>query len=256
VRRETTVPDAIERSPAAYARLAGLLYLVIIVVCVASEAFVRESLVVAADATSTANNTAAAETLWRLSVAGQVGYLALALVVALVLYTLLRRVSRPVAQLAVMFNVVAIAIEATVRLLLIAPLVLTGPGKALAAIPLEQRHALAYFFLRLHDYGFGVSLVFFGGVCLTWGWLIRKSGFMPVAIGWLMQLAGACYLVNSFAVLLSPALARLLFPAILLPAFIGEVALCLWLLFRGLDVARWQLRDPDATVVVAAAGAR
>jgi hypothetical protein len=246
------VQNAIERSPAAYARLAGGLYLAIIVIGVASEAFVRDGLVVSGDATATALNIAAAETLWRASVAGQVAYLALALVVTLILYTLLRRVSRPVAQLAVMFNVVAIAVETVVRLLLIAPLVLTGPGQALAAIPVDQRHALAYFFLRMHDYGFGLSLLFFGGVCLAWGWLIRKSGFMPAAIGWLMQLAGACYLVNSFAVLLSPRLAGMLFPAILLPAFIGELALCLWLLGRGLDAAQWRLRDANATVATLA----
>ena len=103
--------NAIERSPVAYARLAGVFYLFIIVVGVASEVFVRDPLVVAGDATATALNVAAAETLWRASVAGQVAYLALAVVVNLILYTLLRRVNRPVAQLAAMFNVVSIAVE-------------------------------------------------------------------------------------------------------------------------------------------------
>lgn len=249
--------NAIERSPVAYARLAGVFYLFIIVVGVASEVFVRDPLVIAGDATATALNVAAAETLWRASVAGQVAYLALAVVVNLILYTLLRRVNRPVAQLAAMFNVVSIAVEVVARLMLVAPLVLADrPGIALAALPPEQRHALAYLFVRMHEYGFGFSLVFFGGVSLCWGWLIRKSGFMPATIGWLMQLAGACYLVNSFAVLLSPALASQLFPAILLPAFVGEVALCLWLLGRGLDDARWRLRDADGVPAAATGGAR
>src|SRR4030095_5432341 len=53
------------------------------------------------------------------------------------------------------------------------------------------------------------------------------------------QFAGVCYLVNSFALLIAPSLARALFPAILLPPFIGESALCLWLLFKGVDVPRW-----------------
>jgi hypothetical protein len=47
----------------------------------------------------------------------------------------------------------------------------------------------------------------------------------------LLCLAGVSYLVNSFALLLSPKLASVLFPAVLLPAFIGEFALSLWLLF-------------------------
>ena len=60
----------------------------------------------------------------------------------------------------------------------------------------------------MHDYGFGLSLIFFGVVCLIFGHLIRKSRFLPVLIGTLMQIAGACYLVNSFALLSRLSLAR------------------------------------------------
>ena len=54
-----------------------------------------------------------------------------------------------------------------------------------------------------------------------------------------MQIAGACYLINSFALLLSPAFARLLFPAILLPALIGELSFAIWLLVKGVHAERW-----------------
>jgi hypothetical protein len=252
--RHHTVQTAIERSPVAFARLAGVLYLCIIVIGVAGEAVVRDSLIVSGNATATATNIAAGESLWRASVAGEVGYLALAVVLNLILYTFFHRVNRPVAQLAAMFNLVSISVEVVGRLMLLAPLVLVGPGSALAALEPAQRHALAYFFVRMHEYGFGLSLIFFAGVCLAWGWLIRKSGFLPGFIGWLMQLAGACYLVNSFAVLLSPALASKLFPAILLPSFVAELALCLWLLGRGIDASKW-LRHAD-DVALASGGAR
>ncbi|NMO23735.1 hypothetical protein, partial [Pyxidicoccus fallax] len=45
----------------------------------------------------------------------------------------------------------------------------------------------------------------------------------------MLLVAGLAYLVNSAALLLAPAIASLLFPAVLLPAFIGELALALWL---------------------------
>ncbi|MGH8172643.1 MAG: DUF4386 family protein, partial [Rhodanobacteraceae bacterium] len=57
-----------------------------------------------------------------------------------------------------------------------------------------------------------------------------------------MQFAGVSYLVNSFALILAPQLANAMFPAILLPAFVGELSLCLWLLFKGVNVARWNER--------------
>jgi hypothetical protein len=55
-----------------------------------------------------------------------------------------------------------------------------------------------------------------------------------------MQIAGLCYLVNSFALLLAPAFADVLFPAILVPAFLGELSLCLWLLVKGVNVSKWK----------------
>ena len=38
-------------------------------------------------------------------------------------------------------------------------------------------------------------------------------------------------------------LANLLFPAILIPAFIGELSLCLWLLVKGVNVPKWEARQ-------------
>jgi hypothetical protein len=58
----------------------------------------------------------------------------------------------------------------------------------------------------------------------------------------LMALAGACYLLNSFALILSPRLAAILFPSILLPAFVGELLFALWLAVKGVNVPKWEER--------------
>jgi len=57
----------------------------------------------------------------------------------------------------------------------------------------------------------------------------------------LLQIAGVCYLVNSFSLVAAPDFASLIFPTILLPAFIGESALALWLL-KGVDEHRWDAK--------------
>src|SRR5262249_42848677 len=100
----------------------------------------------------------------------------------------------------------------------------------------------AYVFIRADGYGFGIGLIFFGFVCLIEGYLIYKSRFLPRFLGVLMPIAGVCYLVNSFALLLSPTLANRLFPAILLPALLAELSLALWLLVKGVDVPEWKAR--------------
>lgn len=55
----------------------------------------------------------------------------------------------------------------------------------------------------------------------------------------LLGVAGLCDLINSFALLLAPAFAAALFPGVLLPAFVGELSLCLWLIVKGVNLDAW-----------------
>ena len=50
-------------------------------------------------------------------------------------------------------------------------------------------------------------------------------------------MVGVSYLINSFAQLLAPALAEKMFPVIVLPAFIGELDTCVWLIVKGVNAA-------------------
>ncbi len=56
----------------------------------------------------------------------------------------------------------------------------------------------------------------------------------------MMQIAGVCYAINSFAVILYPPIGSKLFPVILLPPFVAELSLALWLLVKGVDEAEWR----------------
>ena len=89
------------------------------------------------------------------------------------------------------------------------------------------------------------SLVFFGFYCLLIGYLIVRSTFMPRVIGGLMALAGLGWL--TFA---SPSLAHDLPPFNVIPGLVGEGSLTIWLLARGLNVARWHEQGGLATAVV------
>jgi len=233
---------AIQTSPNLYARLGGVLYLIIIVIGGLGEMLVRGTLIVPGDAAATAERIRASELLWRTGIAAELVLLICAVVLTLIFYALLRPVSRDLALLAAFFNLVSIAIEAVSGLYLLAALFPLANADYLKALDPKLLDTLAYLSIRSHGQGFGVSLIFFGCVCLLLGYLIFRSGFLPKAIGVLMQIAGLCYLVNSFALVLSPPLADRLFPAILLPALVGETSLCLWLLLKGVDVAEWKAR--------------
>lgn len=229
-------------SPQIYARVGGVLYLIIILIGVFGEAVVRSRLIVQGDAAATAERITSSELLWRVGIAGELLLLICAVALALIFYVLLRPVSRDLALLAVFFNLVSIALEAAASLRLVETLFPLRNADYLEALEPEARQVLAYLAVSSHGYGFGISLIFFGCVCLVLGYLIFRSGFLPRVIGVLMELAGLSYLINSFALILSPPLASRLFPAILLPALVGEAALCLWLLTKGVDVSKWKAR--------------
>ncbi|MFB3922095.1 MAG: DUF4386 domain-containing protein [Terriglobia bacterium] len=236
----------VEASPKLYARIGGALYLIIIILGLFGEAYVRSKLIVAGDAAATAANIRSMESLWRLHIAAELVLLMCAVVLLLILYFLLRPVSRELALLAAFFNLVSIGLEAAITLYLLVALFPLGPAEYLKAFQPEQLYALAYLSLRSHGPGFGVSLIFFGCFCLVTGYLIFKSRFLPKAVGILMQVAGLCYLTNSFALILAPSIANRMFPTILVPAFIGEASLCLWLLVKGVNAERWAEQAGEA----------
>lgn len=230
----------VETSPQAYARTGGALYLIIIVVGLFGEAFVRNRLIVSGDATATAANIRSMESLWRFHIAAELFLLICAVALLLILFVLLRPVSRDLALLAAFFNLVSIGVEAASTLYLVEALFPLGSAGYLKAFTPEQLYAMASLALKSHGYGFGVSLTFFGCFCLVIGYLIFRSTYLPRALGILMQIAGLSYITNSFTLISAPPLANRLFPAILLPAFVGEASLCVWLLVKGVNVPKWQ----------------
>jgi len=231
--------SSIEQSPQRYARIGGVVYLAIIVLGIFGEAFVRGTLVVSGDATATANAIAASESLWRVGITGDLLMHVLDLPMILLLYILLRPVSETLALLATFLNLIQTAVLVANKLNLLAPILLLGNAGGLDAFSPEQLHALSYLAIKAHGYGFGVGLIFFGFACLCRGYLIFKSGYFPRILGVLMALAGLSYLSNSLALLLAPALASALFPAVLVPAFVGELSFALWLTFKGANLQQW-----------------
>lgn len=237
-----------DTSPQLYARIGGVLYLIIIVAGASGELFVRGTLVVAGDAAGTANNILASRYLWRGGVAGDLVMHVADVGLMLVFYVLLRPVNRNLAMLAILFNFVQTSVLVANKLNLVLPLFLLGDAAYLKAFTQEQLQALSYVAIRTHGYGFAFGLIFFGAACIVIGYLIARSSYLPRTLGVMMQIAGVCYVINSFAVVLYPPVGSKLFPFILLPPFIAELSLALWLLLKGVNVARWTAANTPQSV--------
>ncbi len=228
-------------NPKAWARVAGWAYLGIILLGMFGELGVRGALVVPGDAAATLAKISASQSLWRAGIVGDLLMHVLDLPVIVIFYLLLRPVHHGASLFAAWINLIQTAVLAANKLVLLVPLYLVSGSAYLAAFTPDQLAALSQLAIGAHGYGLGVGLIFFGVSCLARGWLIYRSGFLPRLLGVLMFVAGLSYLLNSFALLLAPALADALFPFVLLPALLGETALALWLIVRGVDGPRWQV---------------
>jgi hypothetical protein len=234
-----------DEAPNLYARMGGFAYLAIILLGAFGELYVRGALVAPGDGQATVANISNAPLLWRAGLAGDLLMHVLDLPLLVLFYLLLRPVSRGLALTATLFNVIQTAVLVTNKLTLFPPLLLASGSSGaspFAQLPPATLGAIAALAAAMHGQGFGLGLIFFGISCVIRGYLIFQSAFLPRTLGVLLAAAGLSYLGNSAALLLAPDLAGALFPWVLLPALVGELALSFWLIVRGIDVEAWTKR--------------
>ena len=88
-------------------------------------------------------------------------------------------------------------------------------------------------FLDLHSHGYVIAEIFFGLWLLPLGYLVFKSGYFPRALGLLLMIGSASYLVDVAATLLFPGAGGDLSLLLATPAGMSEVAFLLWLIVKG-----------------------
>lgn len=214
------------------ARVAGWLYLFVVLAGPFVLIYVPGRLFAPGDATTTASNILAHESLFRAYiVVGLVSEL-LFLAVALALYRLLKGVGPQLAALMVLL----VLIDAPLAFLGTANEVATltflrDPG-FLAVFDKPQRDALATLLIHFHQKGVLVSELFWGLWLLPLGLLVHRSGFLPRFLGVWLFINGLAYLAISATGLLLPQYYKVVFN-LATPALFGEMALMLWLLIVG-----------------------
>jgi hypothetical protein len=196
-----------ETSPLFKARIAGVCWLMTFLTSMFAM-FVGARVVVFSDAATTAANLLAHEALFRSGTAAILISTAFYVAVTVLIYELLKPVSRTVSLLAAFFSLVGCAVGALACLFDLVPFVLLSGAQYLSAFTVEQLQVLALGFLKVRvQANDNIGLVFFGLHCLLIGCLILRSTFLPRIVGALMVFAGFGWLT-----FLSPPVARSLSP--------------------------------------------
>lgn len=217
------------------ARLAGAIYLSMIFVAPFCMLYVPGKLIVRGDAAATADNILAHETMFRLSLFGDLIGQVIFICLGVAFYRLLRDVHRMWAVLMLSFVLVSSAACFLNVINDVAALLLFRGGDFLTVFDKPQRDALAMLFLRLYSYGQFIAEIFWGLWLFPLGLLIYRSGFMPRLIGGWLMLNCVGWIALSVTALFFFASYNALF-GYLQPLLFGEMALMLYLLIRGVNV--------------------
>jgi hypothetical protein len=224
-------------SPRLEARIAGALYVLVIILGAYAELCGRQGLIVDGDPAATLNAIAAHPHTFRLGFMAEMLTNILAIPTTLIVWWLLRPTGPKLALIALVLDLTQNTVNAVNAWTQFAPLTLLPNSPDLVAVPAPELAAFARLALRWHDVGFNIGLTFFGFALLLEGWLIRQSGYFPRWLGVLYMFAGACYLAATFDYFLAWHLP--IAPWVQLGSFAGEACVALWLLMVGLDQARW-----------------
>ena len=217
------------------ARIAGAIYLSMIVTGPFALIYVPTKLIVRGNATVTAENILAHETMFRLAILADLVGAVIFICLAVALYKLLSSVNKTWASLMVAFVLVSAAVGFLNTLNNIAALTLFRGADFLAVFDKPQRDALAYLFVRLHSQGVLINEIFWGLWLFPFGLLVFRSGFLPRFIGVWLMINCFGYVALSVTALFFPDYYEAAFKWAQ-PVLFGELAIMLWLLIKGAKV--------------------
>jgi hypothetical protein len=214
-------------------RVAGFLYLFLVVAAPLRLIYIPSKLFVHGNATATASNIAAHELLFRLGIVSDLFCGTILIFLLLALYRLLQGVDQ---NLAVLMVILGGVMPATIDFLNVlndaaALMFVRGPD-FLSEFEKPQRDALAMLFLRLHHQEVAAAEVLWGLWLFPLAILVYRSRFLPRFLGVWLMINGFAYLAMSFTGLLLPPYEGMV-SNIAFPALLGEMALMLWLVIKG-----------------------
>ncbi|MCO5317351.1 MAG: DUF4386 domain-containing protein [Microthrixaceae bacterium] len=235
------------RHPYPTARIAGVLYVVIVVFGLFAEVGVRSALIAPGDPVATASNIADSQWLFRAGFAADVVVFLADVALAVVLFRLFEPINRTLSMAAAAFRLTQTAIIGLNLLNMFNALRILGDADYLDAFGAEQLQALALESLDTHRYGYILGLTFFGVATMIIGYMAITSARMPTSMGVLLCVAGAGYVVDSAMFFLIPGYDGAASPIVLAPALISEAWFALWLLTRAQRLAPTSTDGSSAT---------
>jgi hypothetical protein len=222
-----------------YARIAGVLFLFSLVAGGFGEAYVPSKLIVSGDAAATVANLRNFDFMYRLGFAAFLIESLCDIALALILYALLNPVSKELSLMAAFFGLIGTALFAFAELFYFAPLVIMRGAGYLQTFSPDQLNSLVLLSLKFYGFGGMIFTAYYGMGWIVRAYLMFHSGYLPKFLAVLMAVGGIGFVVRNFLMILAPAYAS---DVLLMLMFPGGLILTVWLLWKGVDVAKWNAK--------------
>lgn len=225
------------------ARIAGGLFLLMVLFGLAAEILFRQTIFNVNDASATASNIASNDFLYRFGIVSDMLMSICYLLTALFLYKLLSIVNKNMASAMVVFTTAGSVILLFNILLEIAPLYILNGNEFMTTFSVNQRESLAMLFYNLYQHGYVIGQIFFSLWVLPLGILIYKSEFIP-------KLLGIFFIIETAFGLLAVAVHFLMPSATIesllsIPMMIAEFSFMFYLLIRGVNVSKLSVSNKE-----------
>ncbi len=234
-------------SPKRLSRIAGVLYLLVGIFGGFAEGYVEPKMYVAGNAAATVGNVVANAGLLRMGVVADLLDGTVFVFLALTLYILLRHVHKSAARAMVVLVALAAGMTCLVALFEFEGLRVATGAVDLAAFGTAGSNALVLLLLDTQHYGLLIAQIFFGLWLVPLGYLAYKSAMFPKALGGMLVVGGACYLVDMLAAFLVPDVSKAIHGYVTIPSAIAEIWMVGYLLVVGVKT-----RKSDDRILAAA----
>jgi hypothetical protein len=218
-----------------YARVAGLTYVLVIVLGIVSAGILVESNIIKGDDVATVSNIKAHELQFRIGILGELLMYALVVVLSLALYVLLRTVNRNLALLALLWRLGEAITGAVITVLggLIPLLLLSGDAR----MEPGQVQSLVGLFLDVRTIGLDVVLIFVGLGGTLFCYLFYRSRYVPRILAAWGMVTYLSMLVLAITSMLQPDLPETVKMIFYAPGALFEILFGLWLLIKGVNLS-------------------
>lgn len=220
-------------TPKQLARLAGLLYLALIIFGVFAELYVRQGIAVSGDAIATSNNVMISEQLLRLGFLSDLAMQTTYIILVVVLYQLLHNFGKIWAIFMVSCVLVSTAIMGMNMMNHYTPLLLLNNADLARAFDSNQLNAMILLSFEKHSLGYLIAQPTFGLWLFPLGYLGWKSDYFPKILSAFLMIATFSYLVDLVLIFAFPEAPSIITEIVKLPTIIGEFGICLWLIVMG-----------------------